>query len=175
MKNIILTDIEELKALLGVNELPQPRNNTEASLYLALNRLIAQKPNHPKNLNGKVNFSAIHREAEVSNGTIKSYPEFRATAETAIKAHKLNISLSYQTNDESSPEESETSLQQQTRLKKEYFVEMNALSASLDLAVLRESELIFRLHELEVQLKQEWNSKVHELNQDEDLNSINKQ
>jgi hypothetical protein len=141
-----------LKNLINEECLPITENLTEIKLYQALDRLISGKTVHPLK-SSRLNLSAIHREARLSNGVINYYPEFKVVAIKAIASFKEQVEVDGDTKEISQALLNEVNLKKelkkQTNLKNKYRIERDAQKSALDNVVTREVELHFRLYELQ--------------------------
>ncbi|MFS1423253.1 hypothetical protein [Shewanella sp. 10N.286.48.B5] len=155
-----------LTSLLHLKANPKVQNDKEMMLYLALERLVSGKATHPKNQSAKVNFAAIHREAGVSNGTIKYYPNFKGLAEDVIKKYDSIIldteNLSATATLEVKLNKIRAELKKEKELKVKYHSDKAIAEQALDTIVQRETEINFKLYEMENQMRLLWHSNVKE-------------
>ena len=150
-------EYEKLRGLLGLDSLPTPNSIKEQILYQALERIVSGNTKNPKNKKiGKLNYAAIHREAGVTNGTIKLYPAFKGILDKAI--------LKYQKPAEKHDGEIENleiykkydslklTVKNERKLKEKYREEGKLQSEALDIVVLREAEIQYQLHTMQNQM-----------------------
>jgi hypothetical protein len=155
-----------LKNLINEECLPITESLTEIKLYQALDRLIAGKPVNSLKPS-KLNLSAIHREAKLSNGVINYYPEFKAIAIKAIAHFKNQVEVDNETEEISQALLNEVNLKKelkkQINLKNKYRIERDAQKSALDNVITREAELLFRLYELQNHINNNQHANVVDL------------
>ncbi|WDL84051.1 hypothetical protein IU367_07695 [Aeromonas bestiarum] len=136
---------------------------TKQRLRNALQRLLDGKPERTK-ADSKISLSRINNEAGCSHGLIYKYPEVISEAKVAIEQHKINQqrnnileSLSTRTNKET---RLKAECDKQEKLKRDYRDQRDNLQVLADNAVRRENALLFRCHELQLELNLIKNTKV---------------
>ncbi|BBS86625.1 hypothetical protein [Aeromonas media] len=136
---------------------------TEQRLRNALQRLLDGRPERTK-ADSKISLSRINKEAGCSHGLIYKYPEVISEAKLAIEQHKTNQQRSSIQENRSAGSSRETRLKadrdKQEKLKCDYRAQRDNLQVLADNAVKRENELLFRCHELLLELNFINNTKV---------------
>ncbi|NQY35033.1 MAG: hypothetical protein HRT37_08735 [Alteromonadaceae bacterium] len=135
------------------------RQITEARLKAALQRLLDGKPEKVK-ASGKLTLNRINNEAGLSASYIHKFPEFIEEAEKAITAYQYEHGDTYvESLIETKPEGStidklKARLKNEIKLKKTYKEQRDAFKAVADKLVEQEASLIFRVYELQEEIRQ---------------------
>ena len=128
---------------------------TEQRLRNALQRLLDGRPERTK-ADSKISLSRINKEAGCSHGLIYKYPGVISEAKVAIEQHKVNQQRSSILENLSTSSNREARLKaerdKQEKLKRDYRDQRDNLQVLADSAVKRENELLFRCHELQLEL-----------------------
>ncbi|MGL5667567.1 MAG: hypothetical protein ACRDD9_15705 [Shewanella sp.] len=136
---------------------------TEQRMRNALQRLLDGQPERTKT-DGKIGLLRINKEAGCSQGLIYKYPEVVADARVAIEQHKAKQKSQLGLESLSTEGNKENRLRaerdKQAELKRSYREQRDNFQALADDTVKRESALLFRCHELQLELNQYDSSKV---------------
>ncbi|TVP14811.1 MULTISPECIES: hypothetical protein [Shewanella] len=136
---------------------------TEQRLRNALRRLLDGQPERTK-ADGKISLLRINKEAGCSQGLIYKYPEVIADARVAIKHHiakqKSQVGLESQSAGVAKEARLRAERDKQAELKHRYREQRDNFQALADDTVKRESALLFRCHELQLELNQYDSSKI---------------
>ncbi|SHI28788.1 hypothetical protein [Ferrimonas marina] len=136
---------------------------TEQRLRDALQRLLDGKPERTK-ADGKISLSRINKEAGCSHGLIYKYPEVMTEAKEAIEQYKAKQQRDGVLESLSAGVDKETRLRaerdKQAELKRDYREQRDSFQALADDVVKRENALLFRCHELQLELNARDNTKV---------------
>lgn len=128
---------------------------TEQRLRDALQRLLDGKPERTR-ADNKISLSRINKEAGCSHGLIYKYPEVMIDAKVAIEQHKTKQQSESILESLSADIDKITKLKaerdKQEQLKRDYRVQRDNYQAMADDAVKRENQLLFRCHELQIEL-----------------------
>ena len=131
---------------------------TEARLRAALQRLLDGKPDNVK-ASAKLTLNRINNEAKLSASYIHKFPEFVKEAELAIAAYGSEHGDTYVEGlvenkvDDSPTGQLKRKLKTETNLKNTYKQQRDDFKALADILVEKEASLMFRVFELQEEIK----------------------
>ena len=128
---------------------------TEQRLRDALQRILNGKPERT-NADGKISLFRINMEAGCSRGLIYKYPDIIIDIKLAIEQQKVKRQRDSILKNQLSGADKEVKLKakcdKQEKLKREYRNQRDNYQALADDAVKRENLLLFKCHELQIEL-----------------------
>lgn len=134
---------------------------TEQRFLDSLQRLLDGKPQRTK-ADNKISLSRINKEAGCSHGLIYKYPHIIDEIRAKIENHKTTQQCKFIKSTPNVDKESrlKAARDKQEKLKINYRNQRDNFQLLADSAVKRENELLFRCHELQLELSRINNERV---------------